>query len=132
MPMFNPSRACTVSNSFAFLPPSVAAVRYTCSRVSYSATLSTNGVTRCTPGYSVPGRTPQNWLTRTPAVPSGTTTIDRKSTRLNSSHQIISYAVFCLKKKKKTIKKKKNMQIKIKPEHESYSIECRRVHEESR
>src|SRR5258708_26795129 len=28
---------------------------------------------------------------------------DRKSTRLNSSHQIISYAVFCLKKKKKTI-----------------------------
>src|SRR5258708_37683397 len=28
-------------------------------------------------------------------------TIDRKSTRLNSSHQIISYAVFCLKKKKK-------------------------------
>src|SRR5258708_29609262 len=27
---------------------------------------------------------------------------DRKSTRLNSSHQIISYAVFCLKKKKDT------------------------------
>src|SRR5438552_14565129 len=27
---------------------------------------------------------------------------DRKSTRLNSSHQIISYAVFCLKKKKLT------------------------------
>src|SRR5207244_7485563 len=32
---------------------------------------------------------------------------DRKSTRLNSSHQIISYAVFCLKKKKKK-KTKKN------------------------
>src|SRR5258708_22865028 len=29
--------------------------------------------------------------------------LDRKSTRLNSSHQIISYAVFCLKKKKKDI-----------------------------
>src|SRR5258708_26921014 len=28
---------------------------------------------------------------------------DRKSTRLNSSHQIISYAVFCLKKKKSKI-----------------------------
>src|SRR3989337_442130 len=28
---------------------------------------------------------------------------DRKSTRLNSSHGSISYAVFCLKKKKKTI-----------------------------
>src|SRR5438067_6748201 len=30
---------------------------------------------------------------------------DRKSTRLNSSHVSISYAVFCLKKKKKKIKK---------------------------
>src|SRR5260221_5019662 len=27
--------------------------------------------------------------------------VDRKSTRLNSSHTVISYAVFCLKKKKK-------------------------------
>src|SRR5258708_14773557 len=33
--------------------------------------------------------------------------LDRKSTRLNSSHQIISYAVFCLKKKKKTKKRTK-------------------------
>src|SRR2546427_7529832 len=31
---------------------------------------------------------------------------DRKSTRLNSSHSQISYAVFCLKKKKKTKQKK--------------------------
>jgi len=31
-------------------------------------------------------------------------TVDRKSTRLNSSHRCISYAVFCLKKKKKTQK----------------------------
>src|SRR5256885_10401840 len=31
-----------------------------------------------------------------------TPTTDRKSTRLNSSHLVISYAVFCLKKKKKT------------------------------
>src|SRR2546430_13405969 len=30
---------------------------------------------------------------------------DRKSTRLNSSHSQISYAVFCLKKKKKNIRK---------------------------
>src|SRR5258708_23355559 len=35
-------------------------------------------------------------------------TLDRKSTRLNSSHQIISYAVFCLKKKKKSKKMKDN------------------------
>src|SRR5258708_27988448 len=37
------------------------------------------------------------------AIAQGRTTAppeDRKSTRLNSSHQIISYAVFCLKKKK--------------------------------
>src|SRR2546426_2288616 len=30
---------------------------------------------------------------------------DRKSTRLNSSHLVISYAVFCLKKKKRTTKR---------------------------
>src|SRR5438034_7308111 len=36
--------------------------------------------------------------------------IDRKSTRLNSSHTVISYAVFCLKKKKK---KKKTQPIHI-------------------
>src|SRR5256885_12519218 len=35
-------------------------------------------------------------LTPPPAAPR-----DRKSTRLNSSHLVISYAVFCLKKKKK-------------------------------
>src|SRR5258708_9977613 len=34
------------------------------------------------------------------AEAAGPTRADRKSTRLNSSHQIISYAVFCLKKKK--------------------------------
>src|SRR2546426_8525397 len=35
---------------------------------------------------------------------------DRKSTRLNSSHLVISYAVFCLKKKKK---KNKNIEYSI-------------------
>src|SRR5260221_9343123 len=38
--------------------------------------------------------------------------LDRKSTRLNSSHTVISYAVFCLKKKKK------------KSRHQSERIEC--------
>src|SRR3989454_8645243 len=33
-------------------------------------------------------------------------TADRKSTRLNSSHLVISYAVFCLKKKKHTCERK--------------------------
>src|SRR5690625_1519592 len=34
----------------------------------------------------------------------GSTTLDRKSTRLNSSHVAISYAVFCLKKKNRSMK----------------------------
>src|SRR5438309_6374141 len=38
--------------------------------------------------------------------------LDRKSTRLNSSHSSISYAVFCLKKKKKTKKKQDIMHTK--------------------
>src|SRR2546427_8523608 len=36
---------------------------------------------------------------------NGTVSADRKSTRLNSSHSQISYAVFCLKKKKKKIRR---------------------------
>src|SRR2546426_8280701 len=38
---------------------------------------------------------------RTRSGPSSRTRADRKSTRLNSSHLVISYAVFCLKKKKR-------------------------------
>src|SRR5207245_10262202 len=44
-----------------------------------------------------PGFVSRDITTLTP----GSTTLDRKSTRLNSSHGSISYAVFCLKKKKK-------------------------------
>src|SRR5438034_5462197 len=40
-----------------------------------------------------------------PAPEERAAVADRKSTRLNSSHTVISYAVFCLKKKKKKIKK---------------------------
>src|SRR3989442_13546742 len=39
---------------------------------------------------------------RSPAARPGKRRVDRKSTRLNSSHVRISYAVFCLKKKKIT------------------------------
>src|SRR3954463_9482237 len=38
---------------------------------------------------------------------------DRKSTRLNSSHTIISYAVFCLKKKRKKKKSKHNREEEV-------------------
>src|SRR5438552_11035590 len=37
---------------------------------------------------------------------------DRKSTRLNSSHQIISYAVFCLKKKKENDNRKVEVDVR--------------------
>src|SRR2546427_3506945 len=40
------------------------------------------------------------WVVRPVGEPNGDRTTDRKSTRLNSSHSQISYAVFCLKKKK--------------------------------
>src|SRR2546426_8492250 len=40
---------------------------------------------------------------RTNKMCPGFAATDRKSTRLNSSHLVISYAVFCLKKKKKII-----------------------------
>src|SRR5438034_3361902 len=39
--------------------------------------------------------------------------VDRKSTRLNSSHTVISYAVFCLKKKKKNKRNKQHENIAI-------------------
>src|SRR5258708_29679522 len=44
---------------------------------------------------------------------------DRKSTRLNSSHQIISYAVFCLKKKKKKQRETRMNSSDHKVEHQS-------------
>src|SRR5687768_17646816 len=53
-------------------------------------------------------RAPARVQPLTPAhvhMPGGS---DRKSTRLNSSHGYISYAVFCLKKKKKMIHDAKN------------------------
>src|SRR2546430_6265333 len=46
-------------------------------------------------------------ISRRPVVAHAVVDLDRKSTRLNSSHSQISYAVFCLKKKKieKTFKR---------------------------
>src|SRR5256885_8348980 len=52
--------------------------------------------------YAVPILTVPFLITVPSAVSScPPTSTDRKSTRLNSSHLVISYAVFCLKKKKK-------------------------------
>src|SRR5574337_1824885 len=49
-------------------------------------------------GHRLPGQSLEQW----------DSSRDRKSTRLNSSHHSISYAVFCLKKKKKKTRKKVN------------------------
>src|SRR5256885_8581610 len=43
-------------------------------------------------------------IMRMPLLQGGFLSTDRKSTRLNSSHLVISYAVFCLKKKKTTLR----------------------------
>src|SRR2546426_4364371 len=49
-------------------------------------------------------------------VPAGRGTLarrDRKSTRLNSSHLVISYAVFCLKKKKKKTENSRHYNVHV-------------------
>src|SRR2546430_8263172 len=51
-------------------------------------------------GGSVPGLGKLPDIERVPSVGTLGDVVDRKSTRLNSSHSQISYAVFCLKKKK--------------------------------
>src|SRR5437870_8821761 len=48
----------------------------------------------------------QGWNSRLDEILADVLARDRKSTRLNSSHVAISYAVFCLKKKKKQRTKK--------------------------
>src|SRR5207249_11731693 len=54
------------------------------------------------PGSGAPPRPARQFAAETPvAVDEDLPRRDRKSTRLNSSHVSISYAVFCLKKKKK-------------------------------
>src|SRR5207249_8492176 len=61
------------------------------------------------------GRRPGVSSSTTPSAPSSQTRFvkDRKSTRLNSSHVSISYAVFCLKKKKNNKQNQDNLNLKI-------------------
>src|SRR5471030_3451201 len=66
------------------------------------------------------------WCCSAPCSPGPSTIAsDRKSTRLNSSHLGISYAVFCLKKKKqnKQQKNKKQKQKTKKQKHEKHKSE---------
>src|SRR5207247_3734736 len=59
---------------------------------------------------------------RRPTVPCQEGNRDRKSTRLNSSHEWISYAVFCLKKKKKEKNQKPTHQEKINPSNKTSDL----------
>src|SRR5258707_3320223 len=62
------------------------------------------------------------------AVPASSCNEDRKSTRLNSSHANISYAVFCLKKKKtKSIAKQRMKHQSVQEHLASYTCECMHV-----
>src|SRR3989440_2348490 len=68
-------------------------VRFGAARCAAAVRLATGlrlalGLARGAPFFSLSGPEPSFWARR-----------DRKSTRLNSSHDQISYAVFCLKKK---------------------------------
>src|SRR6266487_1723900 len=56
---------------------------------------------KCMPEDGAVALKPANLTFDEAAAISSCGTTDRKSTRLNSSHPSISYAVFCLKKKKK-------------------------------
>src|SRR5699024_11396576 len=64
-----------------------------------SDTILKNGIESPLEGYLFAAT--YQYYDENPDVDTIVTTIDRKSTRLNSSHVSISYAVFCLKKKKK-------------------------------
>src|SRR2546421_1500546 len=69
-----------------------------------SGTVTVSGTLNWTGGVMAGGGTTVMASGATLAVSGPDIKTDRKSTRLNSSHDQISYAVFCLKKKKKKIK----------------------------
>src|SRR5215204_5643134 len=61
---------------------------------------STMGIRWVLPTSSSPSKTQTTFTGSAPAVRRyASSALDRKSTRLNSSHTVISYAVFCLKHK---------------------------------
>src|SRR6266536_6081425 len=99
--------ACPAPNSTSS-PPNRTSGQPAHGRTACSTPKSATSTTCAPTRRSVPSPPPRGW------PPCGwRSETDRKSTRLNSSHEWISYAVFCLKKKKKkkhkiTKKKKKN------------------------
>src|SRR5947207_11432248 len=79
--------------------------RPTKTRIIYASSASTYGAAT-EPSVESNGAAPANAYSFSKAIMDNIAVReaneDRKSTRLNSSHTVISYAVFCLKKKKKT------------------------------
>src|SRR5207247_4561621 len=61
--------------------------------------LQVTNLTIVVPRHELTNRPPPSVSESAPPPPFESRTKDRKSTRLNSSHEWISYAVFCLKKK---------------------------------
>src|SRR5258708_36021623 len=80
-------------------PPRSTLFPYTTLFRSRDAAGRQQGKARREDGQASP-RPDAGYAVAAPACRSDRIDRDRKSTRLNSSHQIISYAVFCLKKKK--------------------------------
>src|SRR5687768_17937267 len=68
----------------------------------YTTLFRSEGIKRL--GAHLDGGAAEDVVDLGPALAGERSTTDRKSTRLNSSHGYISYAVFCLKKKKKNTK----------------------------
>src|SRR5690606_28209640 len=67
------------------------------------ATTESQGTVAPTRAAAMPQRAPRKEAEEDPEIAAWMKTVeDRKSTRLNSSHVKISYAVFCLKKKSET------------------------------
>src|SRR5207247_10355667 len=109
--VFFPFLLCLLFLLFCFLvlfmlrrPPSSTLFPYTTLFRSFSLGDAAVALDRAAGELHAPGVFDRGF-DRGPGVierhPDGADLVDRKSTRLNSSHEWISYAVFCLKKKKK-------------------------------
>src|ERR1017187_10737201 len=70
------------------------------------------GTTELVGSVTVP-RTVAVWANAAAPAKANKANTDRKSTRLNSSHRCISYAVFCLKKKKKERNEMRSLELQI-------------------
>src|SRR5438034_48126 len=110
----HPTRSCSTArfSSHASPPPAIYPLSLHDALPIFPAAVAATGVvaatTLCCSDTSAPTRAaaPRTALVASSAAsaptltPQQSGTTDRKSTRLNSSHTVISYAVFCLKKKK--------------------------------